>query len=36
MDIVDIITDIYLPKAKELGLEKIVSYNFDDFISKNN
>ena len=36
MDIVDIITDIYLPKAKELGLEKIVSYNFDEFISKNN
>lgn len=36
MDIVDIITDIYLPKAKELGLEKIVSYNFEDFISKNN
>jgi hypothetical protein len=36
MDIISIIADVYLPKVKELGLQELANYNFEDFISRNN
>jgi len=36
MDVISIIDEIYLPKAKELGLQELINYNFGDFIAKNN
>lgn len=36
MDIISIITEIYLPQIKELGLQELVTYNFGDFIAKSN
>ena len=36
MDVIDIINQIYLPKVKELGLQELIKYNYEDFISKNN
>ena len=36
MDIVHIITDIYLPQAKKLGFEELLKYNIEDIITKSN
>jgi hypothetical protein len=36
MDVISIINEVYLPQIKELGLQELIKYNFEDFISKNN
>ena len=36
MDVISIINEVYLPQIKELGLQELINYNFQDFISKNN
>lgn len=36
MDVVHIITDIYLPQAKKVGFEELLKYNIEDIITKSN